>query len=69
MGCFLDCFIVTVFPLAEPPAALAVGGHHRAMAGKLRELAHHARTPQMRKELIDLAKYDRRGDYLDQREE
>jgi hypothetical protein len=60
---------VTVFPLGAPPAALAVGDHYREVAGKLRELARLARTAGMRKELIDLAnRYDRRGDYFDQRE-
>jgi hypothetical protein len=54
--------------LDAPPAARAAGGHYREMAGKLCELARLARTPAMRRELADLAKrYDRRGDYFDQR--
>ena len=57
---------MTVFPLDTPPAAVAVGGHYREIAGKLRELARLARTPHLRKELVDLTnRYDRRGDYFD----
>jgi len=50
--------------LDTPPAAHAVGGHYREMAGKLRELARLARTLLMRKE----QRYDRRGDYFDQQQ-
>ena len=58
-----------MFPSDASPAALAVGGHYREMAGRLRELARLARTAGMRKELLDLAnRYQRRGDYLDRRE-
>jgi hypothetical protein len=38
------------------------------MAGKLRGLARYARSPGIRRELVDLAKrYDRRGDHFDRR--
>jgi hypothetical protein len=69
VGCLLDYLIETVYHLDPPPAAFAVGSHYREMADKLRELARLARMPGMRKELVDLAKrYNRRGDYFDQRE-
>ena len=42
VGHRLDYFFVTVFPSAVSPAAIAVGGHYREMAGKLRELVRLA---------------------------
>jgi hypothetical protein len=51
---------------SEPPAQLVDGDHHREMAGRLRELAHPTRSPGIRRDLVDLAKwYDRRGDHFD----
>ncbi len=53
---------------SEQRAEFADGDHHREMAGRLRELARFARSPGIRRELVDLAKrYDRRGEYFDRR--
>jgi hypothetical protein len=54
--------------VSETRAALTGGDHYRAMAVRLRGLAHLTRSPGIRRELVDLAKrYDRRGDHFDRR--
>lgn len=54
--------------VSEARAEHADGDHCREIAGRLRELAHTARLPGIRRELADLAKrYDRRGDHFDSR--
>jgi hypothetical protein len=53
--------------ISEPPP-LADGDHYREMAGRLRELARDTHSPDIRRELVDLAKrYERRGDHFDGR--
>jgi hypothetical protein len=54
--------------MSEPAPLRADGDHYREIAGKLRELARYTRSPGIRRELVEVAKrYDRRGDYFDDR--
>ena len=64
----MRCRHLTALTGSEAPPPLADGKHYREMAGKVRELARHTRSPGIRRDLIDLARrYERRGDHIDRR--